>query len=122
MMTLKVFLKRCAVLARQYQVAPQGDIRKVNHHTPAEIEVGSVSILSQYRQYFQIVQIIIAIALTIAILLQARGAGLGSVFGGSGAVFKTRRGIDRLLFRTTIALSVVFGLLSLFVAAIPAPA
>lgn len=81
-----------------------------------------MSILSQYRQYFQVVQIIVAVALTIAILLQARGAGLGSVFGGTGAVFKTRRGIDRLLFRMTIGLAVLFGLVSLFVAAIPAPA
>jgi preprotein translocase subunit SecG len=98
-----------------------GDICKINQNRRAENEVGSVSILSQYRVYLQIVQIIIAIALTIAILLQARGAGLGSVFGGSGAVFKTRRGIDKLLFRTTITLAVVFALLSLFVAAIPAP-
>ena len=81
-----------------------------------------MSILSQYRVYLQVVQIIIAVALVVAILLQARGAGLGSVFGGTGAVFKTRRGIDRMLFRTTIVLAVVFGLLSLFVAAIPAPA
>lgn len=80
-----------------------------------------MSILSQYRSYLQIVQIIVAVALTVAILLQARGAGLGSVFGGTGAVFKTRRGIDKLLFRTTIGLAIVFGLLSLFVAAIPAP-
>ncbi len=81
-----------------------------------------MSILSQYRVYLQVVQIIIAVALTVAILLQARGAGLGSVFGGTGAVFKTRRGIDRMLFRTTIVLAVVFGLLSLFVASVPAPA
>lgn len=79
-----------------------------------------MSVLSQYRSYLQIVQIIVAIALTIAILMQARGAGLGSVFGGSGAVFKTRRGIDKLLFRTTIGLAIFFGLLSLFVASIPA--
>lgn len=81
-----------------------------------------MSILSQYRVYLQVVQIIVAVALTVAILLQARGAGLGSVFGGTGAVFKTRRGIDRMLFRTTIVLAVLFGLLSLFVASIPAPA
>lgn len=81
-----------------------------------------MSILSQYRVYLQVVQIIIAVALTVAILLQARGAGLGSVFGGTGAVFKTRRGIDRMLFRTTIVLAVLFGLLSLFVASVPAPA
>jgi preprotein translocase subunit SecG len=114
-------LKRCALLAR---LEPSGQPWRESQGQPptsAEIEVGSVSILSQYRQYFQIVQIIVAVALTIAILLQARGAGLGSVFGGSGAVFKTRRGIDKLLFRTTIGLAIVFGLLSLFVAAIPSP-
>ena len=79
-----------------------------------------MSILSPYRVYLLVVQIIIAVALTVAILLQARGAGLGSVFGGTGAVFKTRRGIDKLLFRTTIVLAILFGLVSLFIAAIPA--
>ena len=97
-------------------------IARIHHSSFAENEVGSVSSLSPYRSYLQIVQIIIAVALTIAILLQARGAGLGSVFGGTGAVFKTRRGIDKMLFRVTIALAVIFGVLSLFVAAIPSPA
>lgn len=78
-----------------------------------------MSILAPYRIYFQVVQIIIAVALTVAILLQVRGAGLGSVFGGTGTVFKTRRGIDKLLFRTTIVLAILFGALSLFVASIP---
>lgn len=78
--------------------------------------------LSAYRQYFQVVQIIIAIALVIVILLQARGAGLGSVFGGTGTVFKTRRGIDKLMFRMTIAFTLLFVALSIVTAAIPAPA
>lgn len=78
-----------------------------------------MSILSAYRQYFQIVQVIISIALMISILLQSRGAGLGSVFGGTGTVFKTRRGIDKMLFWLTVGLSVGFCVLSLFVAAIP---
>ncbi|HZC76926.1 MAG TPA: preprotein translocase subunit SecG [Ktedonobacterales bacterium] len=81
-----------------------------------------MAFLSPYRQYFQIVQIIISIALVIAILLQARGAGLGSVFGGTGTVFKTRRGVDRLLFRMTIAFTVIFALVSIIGAAIPVPA
>ena len=51
--------------------------------------------LSNFRTYFQIAQMIVGVALTVAILLQARGAGLGSVFGGTGTVFKTRRGIDQ---------------------------
>lgn len=78
-----------------------------------------MEIFTPFRQYFQIVQIIVGIALIITILLQARGAGLGSVFGGTGTVFKTRRGIDRLLFRMTIIFIVVFSFISLFGAAIP---
>lgn len=81
-----------------------------------------MAFLSAYRQYFQIVQIVVSIALIIAILLQARGAGLGSVFGGTGTVFKTRRGVDRLLFRMTIAFTVIFAVVSIVGAAIPVPA
>jgi len=81
-----------------------------------------VAFLSAYRQYFQIVQIVVSIALIIAILLQARGAGLGSVFGGTGTVFKTRRGVDRLLFRMTITFTVIFAVVSIVGAAIPVPA
>jgi preprotein translocase subunit SecG len=81
-----------------------------------------VGFLSPYRQYFQIAQIIFSVALIVSILLQARGAGLGSVFGGTGTVFKTRRGIDKLLFRVTIAFTVLFVLTSIIGATIPAPA
>ena len=76
--------------------------------------------LSPYRQYFQIIQIIVSIALIIAVLMQSRGSGLGSVFGGTGTVFKTRRGIDRLLFRITVFFVVVFVVASVIVAMIPA--
>jgi preprotein translocase subunit SecG len=81
-----------------------------------------VGFLSPYRQYFEIAQIIVSVALIVSILLQARGAGLGSVFGGTGTVFKTRRGIDRLLFRITIAFVVLFVVISLIGTTIPAPA
>jgi preprotein translocase subunit SecG len=80
-----------------------------------------VAALSAYRIYFQIAQMVLGVALIIAILLQARGAGLGSVFGGTGTVFKTRRGIDRLLFRMTIVFVIAFCLLSILTAAIPVP-
>lgn len=76
--------------------------------------------LSAYRTYFQIIQIILSIALTVSILLQTRGAGLGSVFGGTGTVFKTRRGIDKMLFRMTIGFTVAFCLVSILGAMIPA--
>ncbi len=37
--------------------------------------------LAPYRTYFDVVLIIISVAMVTSILLQARGAGLGSVFG-----------------------------------------
>lgn len=80
-----------------------------------------MTFLSAYRQYFEIVQIIVAIALTASILLQVRGAGLGSVFGGTGTVFKTRRGIDKLLFRFTIVFSILFAVVCIVTATIPTP-
>jgi preprotein translocase subunit SecG len=47
--------------------------------------------------------------------LQTRSAGLGSAFGGSsaGSVFKTRRGIERLVFNLTIVFIALFALFAL---------
>ena len=77
-------------------------------------------VLSAYLPAIRIVQIILCIAVIIFILLQARGAGLGSAFGGSsaGSVFKTRRGVERLIFNTTIVFVVLFCLISILSAAI----
>jgi preprotein translocase subunit SecG len=63
----------------------------------------------------RVVQIILSIAVIVFILLQARGAGLGSVFGGSsaGTVFKTRRGVEKLIFNLTIVFVVLFAVVSL---------
>jgi preprotein translocase subunit SecG len=83
-------------------------------------EVSHVATFTPYRIYFEIALMIVATALIISILLQARGAGLGSVFGGTGTVFKTRRGIDRLLFRLTIVFMALFSILCIFTSAIPA--
>jgi len=70
--------------------------------------------LSNWLPALQTVQIILAIAVIIFILLQARGASLGSAFGGtSGAVFKTRRGVERLIFNITIVFIILFGAVSI---------
>ena len=58
-------------------------------------------------------QIIVSIALIISILLQARGTGLSSTFGGDSAVYRSRRGIERRLWQFTIILLVLFTLFSL---------
>jgi len=56
----------------------------------------------------QILQIIISILLILSILLQQRGSGLGSVFGGGGEVFRTKRGLEKTLFKATILLAALF--------------
>lgn len=55
-----------------------------------------------------ILQIIIAILLIAAILLQNRGSGLGTVFGGEGNIYRTKRGLEKSLFIFTIILSILF--------------
>ena len=57
---------------------------------------------------FGIVTIVSGLLMTVAILLQARGASLGAGFGSSGELFTTRRGVDKNLFEATIFLAVVF--------------
>lgn len=63
--------------------------------------------------WIKIVQIVVAILLMVAILMQNRGAGLGGVFGGSGGVYLTKRGLEKKLFMATIVLAAIFILLSL---------
>lgn len=55
-----------------------------------------------------ITQIVLAIVLVAAILLQARGTGLGAVFGGEGAIYRTKRGVEKGLFIITIVVAVLF--------------
>jgi len=54
------------------------------------------------------IQVILAIGITIAILLQRNDAALGGVFGGGESVAHTKRGLERGLFATTIVLAVLF--------------
>jgi preprotein translocase subunit SecG len=58
-------------------------------------------------------QLIVSIALTLSVLLQARGAGLGGTFGGDSAVYRSRRGVERRLWQFTIILMILFVLFSL---------
>jgi preprotein translocase subunit SecG len=68
-----------------------------------------------------VAQMILAAALIAAILLQQRGTGLGGAFGGEVTAYRSRRGIERTLFRLTILLAVLFVLFSLL-SLIPPPA
>ncbi|MGD0977106.1 MAG: preprotein translocase subunit SecG [Minisyncoccia bacterium] len=55
-----------------------------------------------------IIQSVLAILLIASILVQQRGAGLGSSFGGDGSGYSTRRGAEKFIFIGTIVLAVLF--------------
>lgn len=58
--------------------------------------------------YLYIIQIIISVALIGAVLLQTKGSGLGGIFGGQGAVYTSRRGVEKTIFSITVGLVVAF--------------
>ena len=60
------------------------------------------------KNILAISQIVLAILLMVAILLQQKGSGLGASFGGTGGIATVRRGADKVLFQATIALAILF--------------
>jgi preprotein translocase subunit SecG len=67
-----------------------------------------------FADFVYLAQILIAILLTVLLLLQAKGSGVGTALGGgTGGSFRTRRGVEKQLFNLTIFLAVVFLLISI---------
>lgn len=70
------------------------------------------------QQILNITFIVVSILLVGSILLQQRGSSLGAAFGGESTVFRTKRGLEKILFYVTIALSALFfgiAILQLFI-------
>lgn len=65
------------------------------------------------QTYLSVAQIVLSIALILAILLQVRGGGLGGIFGQPDTVFRTKRGVEKTLFQLTIVLVVLFIIVSI---------
>ena len=65
------------------------------------------------QTYLNVAQIIISIALILAVLFQVRGGGLGGIFGQPDTVFRTKRGLEKTLFQLTVALVVLFVIISI---------
>ena len=57
---------------------------------------------------FAIIQTIISVLLVVTIILQQRGSEAGIAFGGGGESFRSKRGLEKFLFYSTIILSVLF--------------
>ena len=63
--------------------------------------------------FLLIAQMVLAVSLTGALLLQVRGGGLGGIFGQADTVYRTKRGLEKTLFQVTIVLVVLFAVISL---------
>lgn len=59
-------------------------------------------------QIMSVVQIVLSVILVGLVLLQVKGSGLGSTFGGEMAFYRTKRGAEKILFYLTIIISVLF--------------
>ncbi|MCL2474706.1 MAG: preprotein translocase subunit SecG [Chloroflexi bacterium] len=63
--------------------------------------------------FFGIAQIVIAIALVAVLMLQVKGGGIGGIFGQADTVYRTRRGVEKILFQLTIVLAVLLCVISI---------
>lgn len=58
-------------------------------------------------------QIAVSILLIVVILLQAKGSGLSTVFGGEGSFYRSKRGVEKMFVTLTIILAGLFLMLSI---------
>ncbi len=59
------------------------------------------------------INVFVSILLIICILVQHRVSGLSATFGGGGSLYVQRRGAEKVIFKLTIILSVIFFSLSI---------
>lgn len=65
------------------------------------------------------IEVGVSILLSLFILLQHRASGLTATFGGGGATFVQRRGAEKVIYRASVWLSVIFFALALGMLAVP---
>lgn len=60
-----------------------------------------------------IIEILVASALVILILLQMQGSGLSGAFGGASQFYRSKRSVEKLLIWGTVVATVAFAIVSL---------
>lgn len=66
---------------------------------------------------FSLIQLVTAVAIITLILLQERSSGASGLLGGGDSThsfYQARRGVERMIFRSTIVLVIAFAALSVF--------
>lgn len=65
------------------------------------------------KSFFLLTTIVLSILIVVFILIQGKGAGLGSAWGGGGEFFQTRRGIEKLTLQLTVVAIFAFLVVSI---------
>ncbi len=53
-----------------------------------------------------VLQLVISILLVLLVLVQSKGGGLSSTFGGSITMYRSKRGVEKTIFTSTIVLGI----------------
>lgn len=61
----------------------------------------------------QLIQIFLSLTLITLIIMQSRGTGLGSAWGGSGQSYHSKRGVEKAIFYLTILTAFAFVVVSI---------
>jgi preprotein translocase subunit SecG len=69
--------------------------------------------MSHAEKIVTFLQLVLGVALIVSIVMQNRGAGLSNVFGGGGAIYRTKRGFEKWVFYLTIVMAIAFVCLSM---------
>jgi len=62
------------------------------------------------KNLFNLITVISAILMVIAILVQNRGQSLGVSFGGDNSSYRSKRGSELVVYNATIVLAIIFTL------------
>jgi protein translocase SecG subunit len=65
------------------------------------------------KELFLTLQIVAAVIIIILVVIQSKGTGIGSTFGGDMGFYGTKRGAEKMLFILTIVVAVTFVISSL---------
>jgi len=64
------------------------------------------------KPFLYAAMIVVSIGLIALVLLQVKGSSLGGLFGGDGAVYRSKRGVEKTLFNATIAVVILYFVLA----------
>jgi preprotein translocase subunit SecG len=76
-------------------------------------KIGGVRVL---KMFFQILLLVVSLAVIVIVIAQpSKGEGLGAIGSGGQMFFAKNKGLEKLLDKATMWLSIIFGLLLILV-------